>query len=281
VNPYWVYLPFEAGASVRVSQGNHGSFSHSGSSKYALDFPVPEGTPIHAVSGGRVVRLKKDSDEGCGEPECANLANYIHLDHGDGIISRYVHLQLEGVLVDVGDEVERGQKIGLSGNTGYSTGPHLHMALTDMMRESVPIRFEDLRESSNGAAFSGPDLVSINVQVPNDSSPDYSDCPSDLFNWMGVTLAPGFPCVLAYTDTDYTLAGYQHGDAGRVVFGKWNGTWEYGCEQTDSDGYFEVPYRWDSDVSGAFSYLIVGAAREDCSFGQGWGKSPSVNLASR
>ena len=80
---------------------------------------------------------------------------------------------------------------------------------------------------------------------------------------MGITLAPGFPCVLAYTDTDYTLAGYQHGTADRVVYGKWNQSWEYGCEPTGADGYFEVQYRWEADVSGAITYLMVAVRKKE------------------
>jgi len=277
VEPFWVYLPFHDGFEVRVSQGNHGSFTHNGSSKFAIDFSVPEGTAIHAIAPGRVSRLKEDSDEGCGEPECASLANYVHVDHGDGTISRYVHLQQDGVGVDVGDEVSRGQLIGWSGNTGYSTGPHLHLVLTDLMRESLPLRFEDLREEG-GHAFAGPILTSKNVEVPNTQTQEYSDCTPDLFGWMGVELDPGFPCVVAEKDTTYTLSGTQFGDAQRVIYGTWNEEWTFTCIPTDETGYFSEQIRWESADSGVLTYLMMGAAKENCSFGQGWSKSPSIHL---
>ena len=237
VDPYWVYLPFEEGFNVRVSQGNHGSFTHQGSAKFAIDFTVPEGTPIHAIAPGKVSRVKADSDQGCGEPECADLANYIHIDHGNGTVSRYVHLQQNGVAVDVGDEISRGALIGWSGNTGYSTGPHLHLVLTDLMRESLPLRFEDLR-ADGGHAFAGPLLTSQNREQPNAERMEYSDCPHDLFGWMGVRLEEGFPCVLAETNRTYTLSGTQFGDASRVVYGIWNDEWTFTCTPTDSEVVF-------------------------------------------
>jgi len=143
------------------------------------------------------------------------------------------------------------------------------------------MRFEDLREMSDGAAFAGPELKSMNTPVPNEEPPEFSDCPEDLFSWMGVTLEPGFPCVLALRDTTYTLSGRQHGDASRVAFGKWGGEWTYDCAVTDTDGRFAVNYRYDSGDFGSLTYLMVGAGEADCSFGQGWGAAPSITLVAR
>lgn len=79
-----------------------------------VDFMAEPGTPIHASGGGIVVY--SDSYAGYG--------NMIEVDHGNGLISRYAHASK--LLARVGDVVMKGQKIGEVGNTGRSTGPHLH-----------------------------------------------------------------------------------------------------------------------------------------------------------
>jgi murein DD-endopeptidase MepM/ murein hydrolase activator NlpD len=72
-------------------------------------------------------------------------ANYVRILHEDGSMGLYAHLDYKGVRVSPGDRVERGERIGRSGNTGYSTGPHLHFAVQvnrDMQLTSVPFEFE-------------------------------------------------------------------------------------------------------------------------------------------
>jgi len=101
------------------------SEAHSGSSQWAVDFLLPEGTEVLAAADGRVVNFKDDSDR-CGpNPSFADDANYITLDHGPEH-SQYVHLKYRSVVVEVGDIVEIGQVIGYTGSTGWTTEPHLH-----------------------------------------------------------------------------------------------------------------------------------------------------------
>lgn len=128
INKYdadFVYdLPFKKGATFNVYQGNNGNFSHQ--NEFAIDFTMPIGTEILAAREGMVIDVKEDSNSGCPAQKCANQGNVISIMHSDGTIGRYYHLQFQGSKVNVGDQVIKGQTIGLSGNTGWSSGPHLH-----------------------------------------------------------------------------------------------------------------------------------------------------------
>ena len=77
---------------------------------------------------------------------CGRYANYVVILHNDGTTGEYYHLMQDGVLVDVGDSVARGQKIALSGNTGHTTMPHLHFAVYRATEwgntQSIPVRFQ-------------------------------------------------------------------------------------------------------------------------------------------
>ncbi len=90
-----------------------------------IDFTAHTGTPIHATGNGVVVKAE-NSNGGYG--------NEIEIDHGFSYKSKYAHLSK--ILVTVGQKVKRGQIIGLVGNTGKSTGPHLHY---EVRRNDVPI----------------------------------------------------------------------------------------------------------------------------------------------
>jgi len=122
-------LPFEKGRTCRVSQGYNGRLSHRGVNQYAVDFAMPEGTTVCAAREGVVVDLKESSDAGGRDEKHKDESNYVSIAHADGTIGEYHHLQFEGVLVEIGDRVAAGQAIARSGNTGYSTLPHLHFGV--------------------------------------------------------------------------------------------------------------------------------------------------------
>jgi len=82
-----------------------------------IDFVVDQGTPVLATAPGLIEAAGHDGPNG----------NRIIIDHGFGYRTGFAHLSK--VLVKVGEEVQRGQTIGLSGNTGRSSGPHLHYTL--------------------------------------------------------------------------------------------------------------------------------------------------------
>ena len=124
--PAGYYLPLECGSNVKIAQGNFGAFSHQGKAKYAYDFSIPIGTPLVAMADGIVQYTYAETDPGepCydgGGPECFPYANMVLLFHGDGTDTIYKHLN--EVWVSEGEFVERGTVVGLSGSTGYSTGP--------------------------------------------------------------------------------------------------------------------------------------------------------------
>jgi murein DD-endopeptidase MepM/ murein hydrolase activator NlpD len=94
-----------------------------------VDFVAPVGTPILAAAGGIVVASER-------HPEYGNM---IEIDHGNGLETRYAHAAKR--LVNVGDIVLRGQKIATVGNTGRSTGPHLHFEVRNGGVAVNPTRF--------------------------------------------------------------------------------------------------------------------------------------------
>lgn len=122
-------LPFFGGHSTwLMSQGNNGNFTHNGNQAFAFDFDAAEGTQIRAARGGRVTWVREDqTGNSYDQPGCSNCsANGIAIEHEDGTRGVYLHMPTNGVLKNVGDTVNRGDVIALVGNTGYSTGPHLH-----------------------------------------------------------------------------------------------------------------------------------------------------------
>jgi murein DD-endopeptidase MepM/ murein hydrolase activator NlpD len=82
-----------------------------------IDISVPEGTPIRAAADGTVILMQSEYESG-------GYGNYTCIDHGGGLSTCYAHQS--SFATSVGAHVNQGDVIGLSGNTGHSTGPHLH-----------------------------------------------------------------------------------------------------------------------------------------------------------
>jgi murein DD-endopeptidase MepM/ murein hydrolase activator NlpD len=123
-------LPWAIGQTYKVGQGNCTQFSHAttNNQQFAYDFLMPIGTSIHAARRGTVAAVNEDFSDGTG---ISGQENFIFIEHDDGSIGRYAHLTKLGALFEVGENVERGDAIALSGNSGASTAPHLHFDVHD------------------------------------------------------------------------------------------------------------------------------------------------------
>ena len=141
---YDYLLPLQQ-RGFRIDQGFGGGFSHNDSqNRYAVDFAADIGTPVLAAREGVVMQVENDfAKAGLNRERYGGRANFIRILHDDGTMALYAHLREEGALVRVGQRVRVGQQIGLSGNTGFTTGPHLHFVIQvnrGMKLESLPFR---------------------------------------------------------------------------------------------------------------------------------------------
>ena len=117
-------------------------------SRHAIDLAVAEGTPVLAARAGTVVFLEsRYFESGMDRSRYLSRSNQVRILHADGSMASYAHLFPASIDVEPGQQVEVGHRIGLSGNTGYSSGPHLHfvvMVHRDMQMVSVPFRMRGL-----------------------------------------------------------------------------------------------------------------------------------------
>ncbi|MEE4216505.1 MAG: M23 family metallopeptidase [Xanthomonadales bacterium] len=139
--------PFPEDQAYIVSQGFNGEKTHGGDdSTYAIDIAMPENSMVHAVRDGIVMDVEEDFNKGGTDLEkYADKANHVRVLHADGTMALYAHLGLAGVIVRPGARVRAGQAIGRSGNTGFSSGPHLHFVIQQnigMKLVSLPFEFE-------------------------------------------------------------------------------------------------------------------------------------------
>lgn len=144
-----VYITQEFGATV-AARRLYTSGSHNG-----VDFRASIGTPVKAMLGGTVLGAG-NTDITCAG---ASFGKWILIRHQNGLASLYAHLSL--IKVNKGEDVSTGQIIGYSGNTGYSTGPHLHVTVyagSGVKIESRPSRV------CGGRAYTMP-LAPINAYL--------------------------------------------------------------------------------------------------------------------
>ena len=140
---YRYTLPYPKGKKYKIVQTFGGKFSHNRPhSRYAIDFGMKVGDTITAVRGGIVFFVKEDSNEYCRTRKCVDKGNKVLILHEDGTMAHYVHLDFEGAIVNVGDKVIVGQPIAMSGMTGFTTTPHLHLVMYKSGGISIPFLFK-------------------------------------------------------------------------------------------------------------------------------------------
>jgi murein DD-endopeptidase MepM/ murein hydrolase activator NlpD len=113
-------------------------------SRHAIDFAMPVGTPVVAAREGVVIAAEWRHEAGGKRLEFWSKGNAVRVRHPDGTIGNYVHLMHAGVAVEVGEPVQAGRILGYSGSTGFSSGPHLHFAVTRVA--SSQDGFEEISE---------------------------------------------------------------------------------------------------------------------------------------
>lgn len=144
-------LPFADGLTFQIGQAFGGpATSHTTpDSQHAVDITMPEGTLILAARAGTVAEVESSFTEGGKLDDLRSRANGVVVAHDDGTMGRYGHFTPGRQLVKPGQRVQSGTPLGYSGNTGYSSGPHLHFAVTRVVatplgaieEESLPVTF--------------------------------------------------------------------------------------------------------------------------------------------
>ena len=128
-----------------ITQAFNGSFSHNSAySRYAVDIAMPVGTPVLAARDGIVISRQTEHVLAGLSETFKSRANSIAILHGDGTLSVYAHLQFRSIRFHEGMPVKAGDVIARSGNTGYSSGPHLHFEVVKNQRQqwhALPFKF--------------------------------------------------------------------------------------------------------------------------------------------
>lgn len=126
-------LPYDKGEKYKVIQGYYEKFSHEG--RAAIDFAMPEGTPVYAMRSGQIFDMKLNGNKGCEEDGCEIYSNYIKVVHYDGTVAVYSNLLPNGSTKRIGDFVNVGQRIARSGFTGKSKEPNLQVEIQVLSRD--------------------------------------------------------------------------------------------------------------------------------------------------
>jgi murein DD-endopeptidase MepM/ murein hydrolase activator NlpD len=140
-------LPYPPGQIYYVMQGNCGKHSHFDHQSFSYDFRMPVGSYITAMRSGKVITVREQFNDGSNTNDSLN---FIIILHADSTASRYLHLTRNGSLVEKGQYVNAGDTIALSGNSGVSTEPHLHVDITGYCTkapcQTIPFSFKNCKD---------------------------------------------------------------------------------------------------------------------------------------
>ena len=155
-------LPFALASRYRVSQAYPAQVTHSDpSSLHAVDFVMPVGTGVYAARAGIVIQIADEYYSAGLDPDTdLARANIVRVLHEDGTMSLYAHLNWNSIRVRPGQRIARGEYIADSGNTGFSSGPHLHFVVQRNVGgaiHSVPVSFTGA--SGSAVVFGTGDLA--------------------------------------------------------------------------------------------------------------------------
>jgi hypothetical protein len=137
-SPY--QLPYPGGTSAWVVQSNNSRKNHNGSQQFAWDFRLSCGKPVVAVRDGRVRPGFDDSHTGYGT---SAPNNFIEVEHSDGTIARYVHIEQNSIRVTPNQPVTQGQTLATVGNVGNSMTGHIHFQV-NRSGSSIAVSFQDV-----------------------------------------------------------------------------------------------------------------------------------------
>ena len=145
--------PFSIAGEFTISQAFPTGITHvTPDSYYAVDIAMPEGTDIYAARSGVVFEVATTNfRSGMDDSKSFADANVVRILHDDGTHAIYAHLSWNSIRVKPGDRVARGEFIAESGNTGYSSGPHLHFAVVrnkGLGITSIPVVFSGTNDES-------------------------------------------------------------------------------------------------------------------------------------
>ena len=258
------HLPWAAGVTRTVGQANDGPFTHQG--RFAWDVALPVGTPVTAVASGRVIRAEdQHPDNPGGFPDDPQTpSNAVWIDHGGGLQAVYAHLTPGGAKVVAGQLVAAGQCIGLSGNSGYSSGPHLHYEVLDAALRSAPSAFVEV--TNNGGVAEEGDVLTSQNELDVASAVGFAESvlPINAFESNGVELIEPTPPAFFYaTGVEYTIAGtvltdddfvcvsLVDPDSGQTVYCRES------LVQVAGDGSFEIGFRFPETLVGHFALGVI------------------------
>jgi len=153
-------LPYPPGVTYTMFQGNCSPPPGGHQTTFAYDFDHAMGDPITAARDGRVTNTTNNLPDD-GNPANAG-GNSVWVLHADGTVAAYFHMSQGSVMVTAGQDVVAGDMLGLAGNSGASSGPHLHFQVFETNSsfnndDAVPITFNNVtgRMGSNGELLEG------------------------------------------------------------------------------------------------------------------------------